>query len=669
MQRSINVMNDIQSLKRGNKSRKDILKYGGQDNRFLNQGKITLAGDSLKLAKSTVLVNGDSYDVQTSGTNLPSGYTAFVKVNDDSAVVEAHETLRKTSYKTANGDVDIVGDEIRNIKLEGVTKANLLDVNANVENLTGDSLIKITSVKHKVITDGVFTVFNTGTKAINVHVLNISDKALVRRVEVSPKSEKDLTLSKEEFLGDAIGLYSDGWDGSSKLAYDFKKNIVICTKNDNTGFKIASGFNGVRSLSDRAFTKIFGYGKNHIICDLKLKEVVDISHITYTDGYFHDWTNGPQENPDYSYTNELLEIDPGSKYCITNGNLNICYYDSDQKFIPRDVIDYAVRNGENTILSISPSNARYVRLSVETTKKDSFKIQKAEFTIVEIPYELRSTAKGVKDLVIEENFKHYLLKRCSQVSVNEKLKWELVIETYSNEKVQGVCTRNIGIVTQDAVASRLRYVDIDEVLSSVPTFPYFTSTKYEHDDYIVIGVPKDEVTSGVNLENYVEWIKNNNFDIVFKSKQDEKIPLPMLDDIVVNKAGSNLMLSTGSIQAEMSLDTYTKITPTLDENSTYLTLYQRHRGINKSIVITDPERVNYVSKNKDANNGQFTLIEIYRQNDTLKTTSELSDKVGEYYSTLTLKHYDDLGVNVIETEKYFLEYDADGDLIRQELIR
>ena len=166
------------------------------------------------------------------------------------------------------------------------------------------------------------------------------------------------------------------------------------------------------------------------------------------------------------------------------------------------------------------------------------------------------------------------------------------------------------------------------------------------------------------VKSYLDSIKPT---VVYELETPIEVELPNFTPKLFEN-NSNLLISSGAIQGDMSFDLYTYHEPVFEEDITYIPLMQLHQGVEKDLRITDPNRVNYKSLNKD-DNGQFTIVEVYRQNNTLKEVSELSELVEDNYTVQTMTYYDELGVNVLYSEIYSLEYDEDGDLIGQELIK
>lgn len=644
---------------------------------------------TLILEDNDLLVDGEPIHISTLSTPIQEGETAYLKifekeVSKDSEIkeygneqdsetlenelldprlagietarrlqtcynIETQTTLTKEEFATENGvkELSCKNGYVDNIAIEGETLVNL--ALQNTTNRTNDrNRVECSNVTG--ITE--FTVINYSSLKIRVDIFK--DNEYTRFTEHSAGTNTFVQLEEGESLGAYSFIYTE--ESNEDTLREFKTGFVIL-EGDHTD-KPISYFEGLKSVGQGDNIDVLTYPTNN--------ENLITSDVTLHEDYYIPWNTGEltiwDDSNEKYYATDYIEVEPNTEYIFANINKNMAYYDANKTFIPKHLSEGYGEKKCTYFYNTSPSNAKYVRLSIKNLYIGKPYMAKGKYIWDNkaIPTTLRSLPNGVKDTIEKRGNKYVKVQRCGEVTLNGSEDWS--IAAYFDNVIRFKCT----LENLSFKASELQCIS-DLFKGDINTQ---WSLNYEAVDqdatFMNIRILKTKLTTQ-DLEGFKTWIKSNPTTVVYELATPIEVELPNFNPQIF-EGNTTFIINSGAIQGECEFDVYTYHEPVFEEDITYIPLMQLHQEVEKDLRITDPNRVNYKSLNKD-DNGQFTRVEVHRQNNTLKEVSELSELVDDNYTRQTITYYDELGVSVLYSEIYSLEYDEDGDLIGQELIK
>lgn len=645
----------------------------------------------LILVNSDVIVEGNAIHIDQLSTPIEEGQTAYLKVSEkdidkDSNIkaygneqgeeiendlldprlegietarrkqicydIDVQNTLATHPKQTVEGELELnanKGDYVDNVVIEGETLVNLF--NAKSVTTSGDRLSAF--FYYSTTTS---TVFNLSDKDIIIVVY--TDGVYTTSIGVLARNKKLITLNSNEKLNDIAFLYANGWTSSDvELA---KKSLVIL-EGDHTN-KPITYFEGLKSVGQGDSIEILNF----------VKEGESLYDRSFDDSLVMD--EYIEQNPNHKNfgtvvpdsrmcrSDEFIEVKPNTVYVLPYANGNVTQYDSSKEILRvEDSVKYLTggftQNMSVVELRTSPKTC-YIKVAMEKVHIGKVEIyESTNNSLSEISTTVRSLPNGVKDTIEKRGNKYYKIQRCGEVTLNGGENWldsGSVVENNRHFALDNILTNTIEV--KNSI-----YCDKFE------TVTVFTKTKeciHMYTNSFNLSINTSKANSVSELKT---WLSSNPVTVVYELETPIIEELPNFNPELF-EGENTIILNSGVIQKDMNFNYYEYLVPVFEEDTTYIPLIQIHQGKVKDLRITDPNRVNYKMEGKDNSNGQFTKVIQTRQNGTVKRVSELSDKVGENYTKLTVQDYDDLGTTVILTEVYALDYDNEGDLIGQELI-
>ena len=665
----------------------------------------------LSLVNSDVIVEGNPIHIDQLSTLIKEGQTAYLKVSEkdidkDSNIksygneqseetedntlldprLEGIETARRKQIcydldvqntlathpkQTVGGELELnatKGDYIDNIAIEGETLVNLVDFDVSRANSDGITIRTYFKSANRV-SNGTYTLFNNNDKEMFFVTSKISTNEYVEGYTVLPNTPYLLELdSDRQCYGIDFGVTSVGWvDDASWYTHSNVKAIIL--EGDHTD-KPISYFEGLKSVGQGDSIDIINF----------VKEGESLYDRSYDDSLIMD--EYIEQNPNHQNfgtivsnnkmcrSDEFIEVKPNTVYVLPYANGNVTQYDSSKEILRvEDSVKYLTGGFTKNIsiveLRTSPETC-YIKVAMEKVHIGKVEIyESANNSLSEISTTVRSLPNGVKDTIEKRGNKYVKVQRCGEVVLDSTLSWSngnqqtntraFRCDTFPTLKAKPLsslyCDRFKGKMVEGELQEDSEFIYCNTSGSGVKFFVRMTTSTLGSSD----------------VESFKTWLKTNPITVVYELEEPIMEELPNFNPELF-EGENTIILNSGVIQKDMNFNYYEYLVPVFEEDTTYIPLIQIHQGKVKDLRITDPNRVNYKMEGKDNSNGQFTKVIQTRQNGTIKRISELSEKVGDNYTKLTVQDYDDLGTTVILTEVYALDYDNEGDLIGQELI-
>ena len=571
--------------------------------------------------------------------------------------LDVQDTLATHPKQTVEGELELnanKGDYVDNIAIEGETLVNLFSFDTTRTNFD-DSIVRTYAKNDSWIINGTYTLYNFTDKNIHYTKSKLSDGSYIGYVDLTPNSCKVVELGEDERIYGCDFMVSEGWEGTTSNYTDSSIKLLVLEGN-HTG-KLITYFEGLKSVGQGDSIDILNF----------VKEGESLYDRSYDDSLIMD--EYIEQNPNHQNfgtivsndrmcrSDEFIEVKPNTVYVLPYANGNVTQYNSQKELLRvENSVKYLIGGFTKniSIVELRTSNeTAYIKVAMEKVHIGKVEIyESAKISNNKVTTTLRSLPNGVQDTIEKRGNKHYKIKRCGEYTITGN---EGITMTSST-------TLNVFNIPYALNSTKSLYLLCDkyQMLTSSGTKQ---GILYDYSNNR-FRVTDDNFTSA---DNFVTELKSNPITVVYELETPIIEELPNFNPELF-EGENTIILNSGVIKKDMNFNYYEYLVPVFEEDTTYIPLVQIHQGKVKDLRITDPNRVNYKMEGKDVSNGQFTKVIQTRQNGTVKRVSELSDKVGENYTKLTVQDYDDLGTTVILTEVYALDYDNEGDLIGQELI-
>lgn len=276
---------------------------------------------------------------------------------------------------------------------------------------------------------------------------------------------------------------------------------------------------------------------------------------TVLTGYFIDDRNGNATANGGSIASDYIEIKPNTNYYITkipSGNWG-AWYDENKNYIS-GILGYQSQ--------LSPSNAKYMRLTVSYTQNNleyanSFMVSKGSVSIPFEPYqekilnidlqgnELCSLPNGVKDELVVENGRAKIIKRVSKYNITGNEAWALS----STESQPYINFSN--------------YINDCKYPATTTELPNLLSNYYLqiarnnlYDGRITLSPGKAliiyDTIHNTSLANFKTWLKSANVVVYYELATPTEIDLGEVDTLSTFKGVNNVSLDA-NMQTNMNL--------------------------------------------------------------------------------------------------------------------
>ena len=475
------------------------------------------------------------------------------------------------SHTTNNGIVDFTCDNagyVDNVVIEGETLVNLYKKNMDYDVKNGDNS-----------TGG----HNTGDNYEHLIVHNFTGVETFVYSEpitqIQQGKEYTLIVNVAEIVdgGEKVGsfdIYHEGdfiYNGYSaelvKVKFTSKHNSprirfdanrlawvkfkdIIILEGDHTD-KPISYFEGLKSVGQGDKIDVLTYPTNN--------ENLITSDVTLHEDYCVSWGTGElvswvDSNEKY-YATDYIEVEPNTEYIFANINKNIAYYDTNKTFIPMPLSEGYNEKNCTYFYNTSPSNAKYVRLSIKNMYIGKPYMAKGKYICdkKQISTTLRSLPNGVKDTIEKRGNKYVKVQRCGEVTLNGNEQVGMYISN-GNTAVFGVIHKGQTHKRGLGICDKLRY-----------HMAYNTGEEHfylETDNTINIEISLSKLSSA-NEEGFKTWLQSNPITVVYELETPQIIELPNFN-LQTYKGDNALLINSGVIQCDASFDVCEGIRSELD---------------------------------------------------------------------------------------------------------
>lgn len=231
---------------------------------------------------------------------------------------------------------------------------------------------------NKAIRFNKVTIANKSNKTVTYGIYDFSSTNWKRNIEVSSKEIRSITLSNDEYIGNIVGGYSDGFENTESSKTEFKKAMMFF-EGDVTNYNFEY-FEGMKSVGDDGnkvgYMKLLTRKEDGNLFDktqiISGKIVSGANNSTM--GIFID----PDQNIDkWNVTNYIpifsneIFIGGLTNSIVSGNNINYgAFYDENKNTI--SVLSYNILN-DNFKISV-PQNAKYFAISVKQEDLDNLYI-------------------------------------------------------------------------------------------------------------------------------------------------------------------------------------------------------------------------------------------------------------------------------------------------------
>lgn len=452
-------------------------------------------------------------------------------------VIENIENINKelstsdnSKYTTVNGvkEFDSKYGYIDNIVIEGETLVNL--ISSQLPKTVGTSSINGSFI-YDTLKNNKITIKNFSNKTVLVQFSNLDD-SYSHVVSVGANKETVYTVEPNKKLRDYAGLLADGWENTDASKKELNESIVVID-----GERILVGcsyFEGLKSV---------GQGDNISLLSYKTNENLFPSQIKYTSGKYLSWFSGTEVVlQSISYT-DYIDIEPSTYYNIININNNLCFYDKDKNFIKHPL--------QSAYLINTPTNARYVRVSVYNQNKGKEVLVKNNSDLKYVKSTLRGLPNGVKDEIVKIGNSYKKIEKCGEVIIDGDANVSKLIDSVSSDTIYAsrVMIRGVPRVTSNMIST----FKIEPNIITSPTYEYMVVNIASDDRLIIdVGILKSKLSSP-DINGVANYLSTNHIHIVGAIETPNVIDLPNFNPQTYDNK-TTLLLNTGVIQAEAQFE-------------------------------------------------------------------------------------------------------------------
>jgi hypothetical protein len=322
---------------------------------------------------------------------------------------------KTSSYFTINGTKEFTCENngyVDNVAIEGKTLVNLIRTNLPVE-VWNNNVVAIRLSDCNYL-EGTYTLFNFSDKTIAFDIGEATTGNWLRNSTVEANKVKTFNINNGEQIFNVHGSFTDGWENNDTSKNDFRNSIVLL-EGDHTD-KSISYFEGLKSVGQGDKIDVLTYPTNN--------ENLITSDVTLHEDYCIPWNTGELvskvDSSEKYYATDYIEVEPNTEYIFANINKNIAYYDANKTFIPMPLSEGYAEKKCTYFYNTSPSNAKYVRLSIKDMYIGKPYMAKGKYICDNkaIPTTLRSLPNGVKDTIEKRENKYVKVQRCGEAIFN-----------------------------------------------------------------------------------------------------------------------------------------------------------------------------------------------------------------------------------------------------------
>ena len=454
------------------------------------------------------------------------------------------------SYTTNNGIVDFTCDNagyVDNVAIEGKTLVNLFSFKKTESSNNNSVWVHINTDYISLFKEVEYTLINTSDKNILVDIYSNDTNSYKRNLLIKANSSIKDTLTSNEHYSKCTGLFSDSWNLSDLSVIS---STLIILEGDHTD-KPISYFEGLKSVGQGDKIDVLTYPTNN--------ENLITSDVTLHEDYYVSWGTGELvswvDSSEKYYATDYIEVEPNTEYIFANINKNIAYYDTNKTFIPMPLSEGYNEKNCTYFYNTSPSNAKYVRLSIKNMYIGKPYMAKGKYICdkKQISTTLRSLPNGVKDTIEKRGNKYVKVQRCGEVTLNGNEQVGMYISN-GNTAVFGVIHKGQTHKRGLGICDKLRY-----------HMAYNTGEEHfylETDNTINIEISLSKLSSA-NEEGFKTWLQSNPITVVYELETPQIIELPNFN-LQTYKGDNALLINSGVIQCDASFDVCEGIRSELD---------------------------------------------------------------------------------------------------------
>ena len=454
------------------------------------------------------------------------------------------------SYTTNNGIVDFTCDNagyVDNVAIEGKTLVNLFSFKKTESSNNNSVWVHINTDYISLFKKVEYTLINTSDKNILVDIYSNDTNSYKRNLLIKANSSIKDTLTSNEHYSKCTGLFSDSWNLSDLSVIS---STLIILEGDHTD-KPISYFEGLKSVGQGDKIDVLTYPTNN--------ENLITSDVTLHEDYYVSWGTGELvswvDSSEKYYATDYIEVEPNTEYIFANINKNIAYYDTNKTFIPMPLSEGYNEKNCTYFYNTSPSNAKYVRLSIKNMYIGKPYMAKGKYICdkKQISTTLRSLPNGVKDTIEKRGNKYVKVQRCGEVTLNGNEQVGMYISN-GNTAVFGVIHKGQTHKRGLGICDKLRY-----------HMAYNTGEEHfylETDNTINIEISLSKLSSA-NEEGFKTWLQSNPITVVYELETPQIIELPNFN-LQTYKGDNALLINSGVIQCDASFDVCEGIRSELD---------------------------------------------------------------------------------------------------------
>lgn len=450
-----------------------------------------------------------------------------------------------TKYSTENGikEFECKDGYVDNIVIEGETLVNELLPFGSV--IIGTEWAINRSFRC-LEPNTTYTFFNTYSQPIRVELKQDGNLLVTYILEPnSVKSYETITEFNETYI---TIWNSDGWTISADNL-NIASSYVMAIKGNHTD-KSISYFEGLKSVGQGDKIEVLTYPTNN--------ENLITSDVTLYEDYYILWHTGElvswvDSNEKY-YATDYIEVEPNTEYIFANINKNIAYYDANKTFIPMPLSEGYGEKNCTYFYNTSPSNAKYVRLSIKNMYIGKPYMAKGKYIcdIKAISTTLRSLPNGVKDTIEKRGNKYVKVQRCRELVLDGNSKVFNISQASSSTKVYRAL---LDVSLKDnKSASKIFCNRFNSYANwNLDEEECYVSINSNEGNAVCLKILKSRLEDTMTIEKLSAWLNANPVIIVYELATPITIELPNFNPQTY-EGDTTLFLNTGAIQGECSFE-------------------------------------------------------------------------------------------------------------------
>lgn len=284
---------------------------------------------------------------------------------------------------------------------------------------------------------------------------------------------------------------------------------------------------------------------------------IDLSSVTWKDGYYLQYTGVEVQSSMHSYTQSYISIGESDCLIIEKGNPHICFYDANKNYIPTN-ISYYTETFELVVSNI-PKNAKYVRFTISLQNKGNIVSFLSKYDKKQISTTLRSLPNGVKDEIVKQGDKYYKIQRCGEIVLNGGENWITPWGETSTGLFKAYIPNFPSDIKSSADSNSLANVYCDKFPNNTAISLYISSNTKEGitlghsgNKEICICVLKSKLATQ-DLAGFKAWSANNPITVVYELATPIITEIPNPNPRTFGDK-TTLLLNSGVVQSEASFE-------------------------------------------------------------------------------------------------------------------